>query len=102
MKAAFITYVIKEWQDGCKHYNIGDIVSVEIKISGLVCKVADRHREPWQSVVRYTLPDNSNLGAGLLGGGKIIDRNLVIGNEIILKEDKERSIILTFNIEKEK
>lgn len=101
MRAIYITYAIEEYvESNVKKYSVGDIVDVEIKISGLACKVADRQREEWQSVLRCSIEnDVRNPYINVLSYGKIIDRKVMIGNKIILEEDVINSVIYTEHIE---
>ena len=100
MKAIYITYAIEEHKLDNKIYKIGDIVDVEMKIAGLACKVADRGREDWQSVLRCSLDnDEDNQNISVLSYGKVINRNAMIGDKIILREDICNSNKCVFRIE---
>lgn len=100
MIAVYVTYVIQKTTIGNRVYNIGDIITSEYKIHGIAPKVADRTRETWQSAVRYSMENNSKISIGLINGCRVDkNRNLVLGDKVILEEDKVNSAILQMRIE---
>lgn len=101
MKAIYATYAVTDHITAVKNYTAGQIVNFEVKVKGIAPKVADWPRLPWQSVVRYSITDNlryqwlSILPEGIINE----DRNLVIGDRVVLEEDKENSLIYVEKIE---
>jgi hypothetical protein len=101
LKAIFITYAIKEHttRDG-KHYGVGDVVNVEMKIKGFAPKVADRQRDDWQSVLRCSMKNSVKSPLiTTISAAKIVDRRVVIGSKIILEEDVDSSLVYVPRIE---
>jgi hypothetical protein len=99
--AVYVTYAIKEHtlRNG-KKYMPGDIVNAEMKIKGFAPKVADRQRDEWQSVLRFSMKTGDrSFTISTIGSGKVVGNKIMIGDRVILEEDVTNSTVYVPKIE---